>query len=307
MLNNPIISVIIPTYNREKTINRAIESVLSQTFKEYEIIVIDDGSIDNTKYIISQYIKNIKYHYQNNAGPSKARNIGIDLAIGKWIAFLDSDDLWFPDKLKIQFEEAIKANCDACFHDVVFYDMDEYMNNFERYIDYGFINKYINLNQNSKFTSSVLLNDAYKRLMKSQELFLTPTLLIKRNVIKNMGGYLESLRSSEDYELYYRLAVKNKILYLYKKLTICNIDPKRIYDKESMYEDRIEAIKISLRERILENDINLSSLAKQGLLYQLRCLAGHYRKSGIKMKALMNYIRYIKCLLTPIKKYGKIL
>lgn len=305
MLNNPIISVIIPTYNREKTINRAIESVLSQTFKKYEIIVIDDGSIDNTKEIISPYIEKIKYHNQNNAGPSKARNYGIDVAKGEWIAFLDSDDFWFPDKLEIQYEEARKANCDACFHDVVFFNLEEYMNNSERCTDYELFNKDINLNQNSKHSGSVLLNDAYKRLMKSQELFLTPTLLIKKYVIKSMGGYLESLRTSEDYELYYRLAVKNKILYLHKKLTICNIDPKRIYDKGSIYEDRIEAIKISLRERILENDIILSALAKQGLLYQLRCLAGFYRKSGRKQKALMIYKRYIKCLLTPINKYGK--
>src|SRR3972149_5580300 len=125
MDNNPVISIVIPTYNRGKTINRAIESVLSQTFKEYEIIVIDDGSNDNTRDIIKRHIRKVRYYYQNNSGPSKARNIGIHMAKGEWIAFLDSDDLWFKTKLEIQFEEARKAKCDVCFHDVLFYNLDD--------------------------------------------------------------------------------------------------------------------------------------------------------------------------------------
>ncbi|HKK53946.1 MAG TPA: glycosyltransferase family A protein [Patescibacteria group bacterium] len=103
-INNPKISVIIPTYNRANFLPRAIKSVLNQTFKDFELIIVDDGSTDNTKEVINNYLKNddrIKYIYQQNSGgPPKPKNTGIKIAKGEYIAFLDSDDEWFKDKLK---------------------------------------------------------------------------------------------------------------------------------------------------------------------------------------------------------------
>ena len=100
----PKVSIIIPTYNREKFIGRALESVLAQTYKDYEIIVIDDGSQDQTRDVVRQYGGNIKYVYQQNGGSSSARNRGIQESTGEYIAFLDSDDIWIPEKLAIQVE-----------------------------------------------------------------------------------------------------------------------------------------------------------------------------------------------------------
>jgi glycosyltransferase involved in cell wall biosynthesis len=102
------VSVIIPTFNRCSIITDAIESVLRQTYSQYEIIVVDDGSVDTTKETVSKYGSNIKYIYQENAGPSAARNTGIRHAKGDLIAFLDSDDVWREDKLALQV---------ACFTD----------------------------------------------------------------------------------------------------------------------------------------------------------------------------------------------
>ncbi len=100
----PLVSIIIPTYNRKKNISHTIDSILDQNFKDYEIIIIDDGSTDKTYELIKHcyFHKKIHYFYQNNQGVSAARNKGILEAKGKWLAFLDSDDRWLPDKLQTQ-------------------------------------------------------------------------------------------------------------------------------------------------------------------------------------------------------------
>lgn len=96
----PTVSVIIPTYNRAAYIGDAIDSVLAQTFTDYEIIVVDDGSTDDTAAVVGAYGDQVRYIYQQNGGSSAARNHGLRLAQGEFIAFLDSDDLWSPHKLE---------------------------------------------------------------------------------------------------------------------------------------------------------------------------------------------------------------
>lgn len=98
-------SVIIPAYNREKELPKCIESVLSQTYQEFELIIVDNGSTDSTKAIVQDYIdkdNRIKYFWQENSGsPAGSRNTGILKALGEWIAFLDSDDYWYKNKLEL--------------------------------------------------------------------------------------------------------------------------------------------------------------------------------------------------------------
>ena len=108
------ISVIIPTYNRKHTLNRAIHSVLSQTSKPREIIAVDDGSTDGTKNWLAKMYPAIRYIHQSNSGVSGARNVGIKTAQGDWLAFLDSDDEWLPQKLECQVA-AVKENTDSLF------------------------------------------------------------------------------------------------------------------------------------------------------------------------------------------------
>lgn len=111
-----MISVIIPVYNREKTVKKAIDSVLAQTWKDMEIIVIDDGSTDKSAEVIKS-IKDarIKYIYQKNAGACAARNHGLDLATGDIIAFHDSDDVWHKDKLEKQLNKLNESGADIVF------------------------------------------------------------------------------------------------------------------------------------------------------------------------------------------------
>lgn len=96
-LFNPVdFSVIIPTYNRATLLNRTLESVLAQTFKDFEVIVVDDGSTDNTASVTASYQGKVRFFRQQNRGPGAARNLGAKHAAGRYLAFLDSDDLWFP-------------------------------------------------------------------------------------------------------------------------------------------------------------------------------------------------------------------
>ncbi|NOQ85501.1 MAG: glycosyltransferase, partial [Deltaproteobacteria bacterium] len=100
----PKVSVIIPTYNRAHTLREAIDSVLSQSYNDLELIIVDDGSTDETKVIVSSYIPKLAYIYQERQGVSAARNRGIKHAQGDYISFLDSDDLWLKDKLYLQMK-----------------------------------------------------------------------------------------------------------------------------------------------------------------------------------------------------------
>lgn len=118
----PIVSVILPTYNRAHLVGRAINSVLNQTYQDFEIIVVDDGSTDDTKEVINSFTDTrIRYiKHQQNKGGSAARNTGIKLANGKYIAFQDSDDEWLPQKLEIQVEAFSTASSEV---GVVYTDM----------------------------------------------------------------------------------------------------------------------------------------------------------------------------------------
>lgn len=105
-MNNRTVSVIIPTYNRGHLVGEAIQSVLNQDIRDcsLEIIIVDDGSVDDTQDVVAQFGKDVRYIYQDNQGVGAARNRGVEAASGEWLAFLDSDDLWLPDKLSLQFQ-----------------------------------------------------------------------------------------------------------------------------------------------------------------------------------------------------------
>lgn len=100
-----IVSVVVPVYNGEKTLEKTLESILAQSFKDIEILIVDDGSFDRSREIVDKYLKidkRIRYLSQKNGGVASARNVGINWAKGDYIAFCDQDDLWLPEKLKLQ-------------------------------------------------------------------------------------------------------------------------------------------------------------------------------------------------------------
>ncbi len=112
MNNKPLISVVIPTFNSAHFVVDAVASALAQTYPPLEVIVIDDGSIDNTREVLAPQWNSIRYVKQPNAGAAAARNRGLDVAKGDWVAFLDSDDIWLPEKLEKQ-AACIRDHCNS--------------------------------------------------------------------------------------------------------------------------------------------------------------------------------------------------
>lgn len=126
----PKISVILPAYNAEKYIRKAIERVLTQTFSDFELIVVNDGSCDDTLNIINDFTdERIKIIDQNNAGPGAARNSGLKMASGEYVMFLDSDDWYLPDALQAAYDEISSKKCDISIFQIIKFDGEKYSQN----------------------------------------------------------------------------------------------------------------------------------------------------------------------------------
>lgn len=181
-------SVIIPTYNRGHTLARAIESVLAQTVRDYEIIVVDDGSTDDTAELLEEYRVKI-LRFEQNGGVAKARNRGVSAANGEWIAFLDSDDWWEPNKLQLQMEYC-KQNQEC-----------EILQTDEIWIRHG---KRVNPPQTHLKKEGYIFQESIERCM------ITPSsVIMKRSLWDRTGGFDESFPACEDYDLWLRVTCRN--------------------------------------------------------------------------------------------------
>jgi len=182
----PVISVIIPTYNRSWAIRDAIDSVLDQDFSDYELIVIDDGSTDNTMQILDRYREEIVVLYQENKGVSAARNRGIAAASGQFIAFLDSDDIWLPKKLSIQVD-FFKSNPDA----LICQTGEIWIRNGVR----------VNPKHHHKKLSGRIFEPSLSLCLVSPS-----AVMMKRHLFETAGLFDEDLPACEDYDLWLRIA-----------------------------------------------------------------------------------------------------
>jgi len=207
-----IVSVIIPTYNRELTLARAIDSVLKQDYKNYEILVVDDGSTDKTKEIVNKYpIKNIKYiRHENNLGGNYARNTGIINSKGKYIAFLDSDDEWHSEFLKVTIETIENLPSE---YGVVYTD--------------GYIKVGANIVKiNSK--------DHIGRYTSTLEAFLdscwlgTQRTLFRRECFEKVGYFDTNLKARQDWELFIRICQHFQFKYISKPLVTIYSTPNSV-------------------------------------------------------------------------------
>lgn len=195
----PKISVIIPTYNRSKYVVKAIDSVLNQSFKDYEIIVIDDGSTDNTRKTLEAYSNKIRYIYQENSGASAARNKGIRVANGKWLAFLDSDDEWRVDYLSKQIERASEVP-GICMQ----------MTNCLFIALNGETRSYFEINRSlSEFRGMdyLFLEEPFCFVVKHGPWQIGSTIIL-RDALTKAGLFDTSLKISEDFDLMARVALQ---------------------------------------------------------------------------------------------------
>ncbi len=194
------ISVIIPTWNRSGYLARALESVFAQSISPHEVIVVDDGSTDDTREIIQQQFSNVRYLYQENRGVSSARNTGIRAAGGDWIALLDSDDCWLPNKLEHQ-QQLLRDNPDAkiCHSDEIWIRNGKRINPMKKHAKRG---GYI-----------------FKHCLPLCAISPSSA-IIRRDLFDEIGLFDESLPACEDYDLWLRLCAAYPVLYADEALLI---------------------------------------------------------------------------------------
>ncbi|MDD5371925.1 MAG: glycosyltransferase family 2 protein [Sulfurimonas sp.] len=195
-------SVIIPIYNSQATIARALDSVINQTYKDFEIILVDDGSSDNTNQVIKMFFKNKdiahKYIYQENSGVSIARNRGIKETVGEYIAFLDSDDMWHPQKLEIVSNILSNDSINIIGHG---YTLDNNFSNVYKTFD--------------------LTKVSFSRLL-IKNFAVTPSIVVKKDVCERFN---ENMRYTEDHELWLRMAIANELYFCNLPLSVIGRKP----------------------------------------------------------------------------------
>jgi glycosyltransferase involved in cell wall biosynthesis len=199
---HPQVSVIIPTYNRGYILTKSIDSVLSQTHTDYELIVMDDGSTDDTPNLMQNMLKaqklgvgRIRYIRQAQQGKSAALNHAVSVAKGEWIAFLDSDDLWSPDKLEWQFKALQQfRNCDACFTDA------QYTNNPKLNIT-----AFRRAGRRHDEALGVIPN-ALDFVINEPHGIHIQTVVVRAARVQEVGGFDPHLRVLEDHDFVFRLA-----------------------------------------------------------------------------------------------------
>ncbi|MDD1698356.1 MAG: glycosyltransferase [Methanoregula sp.] len=197
----PLVSVVIPTYNRLAILNNTLESVFSQSFSDFEVIVIDDGSTESFDPLVKQYEDRVTFIRLPHSGlPSIARNCGMKKAKGQYVAFLDSDDLWLKEKLKIQ----VQVFSDHPEIALVCSDAYILKPGSEEKMDKSYLN-----DRNAK--TGFLLDD-----LINNNFIITSTCTVRLDVLHKIGGFSEDpvFRGIEDYELWLRIARQYQMQYL---------------------------------------------------------------------------------------------
>jgi glycosyltransferase involved in cell wall biosynthesis len=199
-MSPPLISIIIPTYNRAAFLLEAIDSVFNQTCSDFELIVIDDGSTDGTTEALKKYVDHLIYHRQTNQGVSGARNQGLRMAQGKWVAFLDSDDLWLPKKLETQllfFSQIPEA--------AICQTEEIWIRNGRR----------VNPQKKHQKFSGDIFSPSLKLCLVSPS-----AVMIERELFDRVGPFDEALPACEDYDLWLRISSQFPIYLIDDSLVV---------------------------------------------------------------------------------------
>lgn len=278
----PLVSVIIPSYNSATYLPDTIMSVLNQSYANWECIIIDDGSQDNTREVVDLYLKSdhrIKYYHQSNRGLSASRNYGVSLAQGDYIQFLDSDDVIFFDKLKIMIE------CYTAFNDkkVIFFSDFEFTQNEQPYeINYSIRKPYKNITKLGKIGFRSLYFGWDLSFIIPTHSFLFPVDLLKDN------KYDPSLKSKEDWDMYLSILYDNKVYFEAVDYLGCGYRVR----SNSMSQDLTNLIKfgliISSKWKTKELDFYLK--ASQ---YLLQAYIFKIQRKKIQLKELMKMIKLL--------------
>jgi glycosyltransferase involved in cell wall biosynthesis len=271
-MTDPVVSVVIPTYNRANYLLEAIESVRTQTYKDYEIIVIDDGSEDNTRESLQKQFESgtIRYIYQENRGESAARNHGIRLARGRYIAFLDSDDLFMPMKLEKQ---------------------TSFLDN---HPEIGFVHSW-----HSKFDdagnhlgirdTSVFSGWVYPEILLNWSVLIPPTcVMVRTDVLSEIGGFDEDQSLGPDLDMWRRITRRYPIGLIPEVLSKVRVHPGNISGR------RVDAVLWFERylQKAFDDDPGLDTAFRRRAWANLYTNTGHNmlgEQSPYHMAEIRNY------------------
>lgn len=196
------VSVIIPTFNRRDFLGPAIESVLSQSYKDFELLVVDDGSDDGTDEFVAQYGNKVRYLYQDNLGVAAARNTGIKAARHDLLAFLDSDDQFAPDKLEVQAAAmGLEPEFLVSHTDEIWYRNGKHLNQKDRHARQG--------------------GDIFGRCLELCAVGMS-TAMVRRRLFAEIGPFDQQLSCCEDYDLWLRVSARYPFLLVPGPFTIKN-------------------------------------------------------------------------------------
>lgn len=257
----PLISVIIPTYNRRPFLKKALDSVFLQTKPCHEILIIDDGSTDGTEQFVREYSVNsqqpLRYLYQENKGAASARNLGIKNASGNILCFLDSDDYFLPEKIELQKKTLDESGLLISHTE-------------EKWLRRG---QHLNKKQKHHPPDGHIFADCLPMCVVGMS-----TVMVRRELFDSCGLFDESLPCCEDYDLWLRVSSREKFKLVPKQLTVKNggrADQLSVIHRVGMDKYRIKALVNLLDNTELSDDqyrLALNALRKKCRIYGEGCL-----------------------------------
>ena len=264
--NNPLFSVVIPSYNREEIIKKAIDSVLGQSFQDFEIIVIDNGSTDCTQQVVESYASSkIKYVFQKGSGsPASPRNTGIKESSAAWVCFLDSDDYWLPNKLEM-LNQAITVNkkADVFYHYEIMLDQ--------------------NTGKKTVLSHERGLNDMYQDMLENgNQLSTSATTIRKSFLMDHQLSFNEShdFDIVEDYDLWLRIANKKAEFFLIKEvLGVYVVNGQNLISDWSLYMTNLKNLYHTHIYEIQDYEKNIDELWRDKLIKMELLKIGHFFRS----------------------------
>jgi glycosyltransferase involved in cell wall biosynthesis len=213
--NRPLVSVVMPCFNSAQHLNQAIDSVLEQDYPNIELIVVDDGSTDNSLQILQQYGDKIKVIVQKNGGPAAARNTAMRAATGDFIAFNDSDDIWLPGKLSTQINYLLAApEIGLCYTSWIVWDQQQPLQQ--------------RLNKQPNISAQQLVPEfsgwIYLKLLKVSYIHTT-TAVMRKDIIDNVGYFNEAYRVGEDHDYWLRISQYCQVTKLKRAYSVYRDEP----------------------------------------------------------------------------------
>lgn len=265
---NPIVTVIIPTYNRAETIQRAIDSILRQTVKKIELIIVDDCSSDNTVQIINTYQdKRIKLIcFSQNCGANAARNAGIVAANGEYIAFQDSDDEWVEDKLEVQLKYMNETGKKVCYCAYTLFQGNK------KKIKPDYYDK------------KEMYEEKIVDILRQKNVISTQTLIIHKEIVEKIGMFDETMQRLQDYEFVIRICQHYEFAYINRPLVNVYRMDKCISNSNSALADAVSKIFIK--------HIDFIDCKSFAYLYLINC--EWYNDETINFKWLDEILTYLK-------------